>query len=125
MAKHQDVLVSGESLHVTKNVAQEQPEQKKQPEPKQASDMEQYTSNRSVRAAKLSGVSRLSNGAVELVPEDSAFAPIQLGGNEAARIQGFGSSDSSKDYGYIVVDDNGRREWMSTADFEATFKSTK
>jgi hypothetical protein len=124
MAKQQDVLVQGENLHVSKNVAQEQSDQQKsqQPERKEVKDMEKFSSSRTVRAAKLRGVNRLGDGNFELVPEDSAFAPIQLGGNEAANIKGFGSSDNSKDYGYVVIGDDGRREWMSAADFESTFK---
>ena len=99
--------------------AQQQPS-----EPKEPKEMEKVSFSRTVRAAKLKAVDRNPDGTVVLIPEDPAFASVQLGGNEAANIKGFGPSDNTKDYGYVVIDDNGRREWMSSADFEA-LKSNK
>ena len=107
-------------------LAQPRPAQaQQQSEPKEVKDMERFSATRSVRAAKLKAVDRDTNGAYTLIPEDTAFAPVQLGPNESTNVKGFGPSDNTKDYGYVVIDDNGRREWMSSADFEALYKSGK
>ncbi len=122
MAKQQDVLVTDPNLLRRADrgpTAVDQNQQ--QSEPKEPKAMPKYSATRSVRAVKLKAVDRNPDGVVVLVPEDSAFAPIQLGGNEAANVKGFGPSDPNKDYGYAVIDDNGRREWMSSADFEMYF----
>ncbi len=116
MAKQQYVLAT-ESNPAHSDTAR-QPQQQPSNTPK---EMQRFSATRTVRAAKLSAVDRNPDGTITLIPEDSAFAHVQLGPNEAANIKGFGSSDPSRDYGYAVIDDNGRREWMSSADFEMYF----
>lgn len=131
MAKPQDTLIgNNEQFRTNEQLPRDdrqslqsmsssnQTPQQQSPEPK---EMQRYSATRSVRAAKLKGVDKNPDGTVVLVPEDAAFAPVQLGGNEAANVKGFRPSDNTKDYGYVVIDDNGRREWMSTADFEALY----
>ena len=121
MAKQQDVLVDQEPFQTRQGqqpVASQGQAQQQSNEPR---EMPRFTATRTVRAVKLGAVDRNPDGTVVLVPEDSAFAKVQLGPNEAANVKGFGPSDTNKDYGYAVIGDDGRREWMSSADFNALY----
>lgn len=125
MARQQDVLVTGDDLHVRKNVvaheAKQQPEQK---EPERR-DPPEYTATRKVRAFRVKSIDRNPDSTVVLLPEDSAFDKVQLGGKQAENIPGWNPSTPNSDPGYAVLDETGNRYWMGTQEFEALYGQSK
>lgn len=129
MAKHQDVLAQEHDQQQARKerLAQErdQASQQQNTESQEPKQMPEYTATRKVRAFRVKSVDRNPNSTITLLPEDSAFDKVQLGGKQAEAIPGWNPSTPNSDPGYAVIDENGNRYWMSTQEFESLFGQNK
>lgn len=116
MAK-QDVLATKDQ-----QPHRDEPKHQQRQEPKEPP---QYTATRTVRAFKVKSIDRNSNATITLIPEDDAFARVQLGGKQAEAVPGWNSSTPNSDPGYAVLDETGQRYWMGTQEFESLYGQSK